>query len=1570
MATEQPQKRSRLKKILLISASLLLVLLIAGVLLVPTIASSLAPGIIESQAAKAINGRVQARGVSISWNGPVTIDALELQDEAGKPLATLRAQSSLGILSALGSLKDLGTLTLSGKVDIISQRLADGTTTSNLQRAIAPRQSTTASPTTAQGTSSGLPRIRAKVDITGLDVSFTQLDVSGTATAKGQITGAKGVVSVDTNTSGNAAGGLLDAQLAASVASDGGASPLTINAKASDFVSGAGALDLKSAKVDIAADAQQFPVALVDAIAGTTGVLTDALGPDASLKLIAKGGMANLNADIDLKSANTNADAGLNITASRVTLTRPATMEARSTQFLSRFPAAQSALTNAGINVESFPSARLSLTTLNIKLPDGPTPMDLRAGAVDGSLLISAAAARVRMPEAGAPTPAPGTPATGTNAPTRLVQTTPIDARITSTDLAKSLTIQVRPVQIRIDSADAGELSLSATAQDLATEAGAPRSLPGSLNADALVRALDLRLVQPFLVAANLPIDLLRDAGPRAEISLSARTVDGQPGVIDSVLAIDTLHMKLNADLRVTDTTIDSSRGSTIRIDSLAPIVNAAMNRSSPGTTPSQTVRVSGTAPLNATAKFKVARSLNMETLELDASADIGAMTIDLARPGQADERFDLRSARLAIVGAPKSDPRITIESTLSTRGGDALVKGDLTVRGVSIPSTDPSVFALGARRVVGDLSVTDLSTALVSAFIPSAPGKPDLAALVRDSIGPSLNMTMSMRTDGPAQVAGLTVRSTKLSVDSGLTLSSQRIAIAQSTASLLADDATIAGLTTYASLTEPGAPRPRMTEPATVRLTIGAMTIPTNDAGLNFAAAGDSLATVAITTDAPIIVRGLSLPDQRTFDGGLANLRLNSTLPLASLATSGASAAPAAPRPASAARIKLTAGADLIEAGAASSPVASFTADLNADASFGDLRGEVKISALDTLRADRILNQPGVVSGALGDRADIDLTAARPGDPNAPLDITLAIKSSRLVTSPIRFTQGPDRMGLSQPVELTWTIDPAFANATFLAPSTSAAAGNAPTTGARNRPPAAAQPTEASLALVEPVVLKGRLTQLTLSRSTDATLTDGGMFKPGVLNVDLALDVTRLVLESRAGALQDGAARAPERLALAGINATVKAGGQANNNTLAIVMNVASVDGSPTPIKMDAKIVRFATANGAMAFNASTIDADLSAPTVPTALIDKLASSGQQLRDLLGPQMSLNLRARDFSPSGGEGTKEGTLSAKFVSAKARADAGATVPGNSAPATTPAQRALPTGRAGQRDPAPNAGPPVASTKPALEQQASLEIAGPVRNGALRVQSSAPLNISLAQFDFGSDTKIMGILPLFASVKKQAGSSLTPALPANAAPGLPASAPVIDTPLTITSRDLVLPTDGDVAKLNGILSVNPGRIDYIFKRQFGQFLDSAIFTGAGSEQIPVPAFDITIVNGIASYQDVALPIRNFTFKTEGRVDLATSTVDAVIYIPTIAASQGLMSKLNADLGSGFGRILPDVLTEGTMIPIRARGPMNDPAYSIDIELFFKNFGKQLSPSKIIDGVGKGIGDILNRALERK
>src|SRR5262249_36191123 len=97
---------------------------------------------------------------------------------------------------------------------------------------------------------------------------------------------------------------------------------------------------------------------------------------------------------------------------------------------------------------------------------------------------------------------------------------------------------------------------------------------------------------------------------------------------------------------------------------------------------------------------------------------------------------------------------------------------------------------------------------------------------------------------------------------------------------------------------------------------------------------------------------------------------------------------------------------------------------DLSADA-----------TELDTAALDRVLDQQGMVSGALGPTADLsvsvreDLIAKQPpSDAPKPVRARVQVKNSpRLRTDPLDVIADDQHIALGAPAKINWTLDPAW---------------------------------------------------------------------------------------------------------------------------------------------------------------------------------------------------------------------------------------------------------------------------------------------------------------------------------------------------------------------------------------------------------------------------------------------------------------------------------------------------------------------------------------------------------------
>ncbi len=1477
--------KPRTKKILLIAGLSVGVLAVGAVIAVPMIASAMAPGIIQNAAADSIKGSLRVSDVSVGWTGPTRIGSIELLDDKGLVVAKLQATSSLGILSVLGGLTDLGTLTLSGSADIIARQTDTNAVESNFQRAIAPKNPTTSSASKAP---SPLPEKTVRIDITNIDIKYTQLDRAGATVASAQINALKGDAAVDLRRGQpslaiNITGGIKQPSQP-----DGS---IKIATKAQRFLSSQGLLDLPAATIDSDVQITAAPVGLIDALASLNGQLREALGPGADLRLKAQGSAQQAAIDLTLTSAGALVDGSMKITNGYLELTKPLTANLRSTDFFLRSPTINKALANANLVIDAAPAARVSITSLRVPTTISAAGFDARGIAIIASASVDPIAAQLTT-----------TDAAGTRK--RPVRTSELTLTVESPDLTKGLTVRGGG-KASIDSTPAGDLTINIAASDLLTDRGTLRPVPGQIQAEASLTNVDTRLAQPLLGDLSQKINLSQELGPRLDLRATAKAAAATPNAIEADLSVKAQNISANLPIVVDNASLRTRSDLAVSINRTSNILNAFLI--------DQGVVVSGTGAATLVGTFTLPRtstgSFDTPALTSSLAFDLAALDASITREGQT-RRVGINGLKAILSTVPNAPTKLQAQASGSDGWSfttDLQLQGMLPTSASSTPASTPLPF-LAARRVAGTLSLRSLPTkyAALSGFDESK-----LRTIV-DVLGPSLSTDITLQSTAAQQQLAVTLTATNLSTQLAATLTESAATLNTLQGTLRLTPESAQAITT---LLEKSTPETRVSSTGDLNFKVAlSKPIAITPAANTFDFSAVAI-NAAVSSPQGLRVTNLPLGPSRTFTGGVRNLELTADAPLAALTN------PTSKEGHLGAQLR----ADLIE-GQFPEPVASISADFDAAASLNEFKLQTTITNIDAQRLDTMLNQPGLVSGALGSPASINLSATKqgPGTTKASANI----QSPRLNLTGLSLTQQGKALALTAPAEFTWTVEPAFLDQTVFAPSEAAA----------NKPAA-----NESLRVASPVTLKGTIETLALG-------IDGiGLFQPGTFALDAALSTSTIKLVSpstaastpRATGSRVAASQPSEQTDIEGFAVRIK--GDTNLSVKASATRVstnsstATAASTPSPagsLSADVLVKNFANPTGELDLSRALIDAKVDAPSLPTALVDKLARTGKQLRNILGSEMSIALNAKNLTTSQptttsstNAATTTGSLDARLTSVK--------------PIDAPKQPAAPG---------------TTPATPSPRQQANLELAGPIERGVLKVSPQKPLSISLAQLKFESDTEIMGVLPLFASIQKTAGTTIQPATPTQPA--------ILEPPFTVTSPDLMIPIDGDIAKLNGNLTITPGRIEYVFKRELGNFLDRALLTDGELMQRPIPPFVVSFNNGIASYTDVRLPVRNFEFKLTGKVDLVRKEIDAVIYIPTVAASASIMSKLNDDLGKGFGGILPDVLSEGTMVPLRVTGPLSSPAYAPDPKLFFENFGSQLKkPADLIGkGIERGLGEL--------
>jgi hypothetical protein len=396
------------------------------------------------------------------------------------------------------------------------------------------------------------------------------------------------------------------------------------------------------------------------------------------------------------------------------------------------------------------------------------------------------------------------------------------------------------------------------------------------------------------------------------------------------------------------------------------------------------------------------------------------------------------------------------------------------------------------------------------------------------------------------------------------------------------------------------------------------------------------------------------------------------------------------------------------------------------------------------------------------------------------------------------------------------------------------------------------------------------------------------GMFKPGVFALDADLTIASLPLMV-AGTDQRGR-RADARATLEGLSAKVQTGSD-NSMVIGAKLNKATMGNVVTgePITLDAKLRQLATSDGQkLDVKGASKDINVKATKVPTQLVQSLMGTGIDLVQVLGPEMNAQIAGTGISST----ATGGKLDAQFTSTKA----------------------------------------------------SARLAGPVDQGALRVQSTTPLSFSLSEFEYKDQSKFLAIIPLFANINKV--RDLTGKVPAS----------------VVTSNDLTIPLDGDMRKLNGQLTVDVGQFQYELLSEVGTFFDLGKLKTRGSAS--VDRFLIDIRSGVATYKDARISLSNIPINNQGSIDLVNNTLDVTTFIPTIGASAGLMGQLSNSLGSSLGKLTGDTLA----IPLRTYGPIDNPKREVDIKAIGDSLLKQ--PGKLLEGAGGLIDGLFNKPKPKK
>lgn len=1494
---------ARWKKILLIGGGSLVVLVLIVLALVPTIAGSMAPGIVEKAAGEKLAGGVKVGSISLSWFGGQKIGPIIITDptkpDGKNEILRAEIESSGSLLSlakgAIGGGPNPGTVKITGKGNVV--RSADGTT--NLQRALAPRKGVEK---TATADPKGKPADDAKVPpgaqgrvlVENFDLNFSDESNPSASVQLKDLT-----VDATLLPAGSSVGASASVKITTNALAQGQQGKIKVDATLDQFTDAAGLIRTDSAKVNATIQTDNLPTALVDALSNMGGKLTAGLGPTLAFNVNAKGTMKSADATVKASAQGMNADASVKVTDNVLTSAGPITLSLTGNA-VHAIAGLEAMLAKAGtLTLDRTPDVAFSIDNLKLRVPTGGAALDLRGASANVTVKTSAASGMVKLqPEPSA-------------APTAF-SVSPLEFLIAAPDLAQTVTITGHTIAT-VGGKPAGTLAVNLKAAGLVDAAGKPLGgIPGVLEGSANLTGVATAIAQPFV--AGLKLDLPNDVGPTLDMQLNASTSapnaeaiasatgGNGPGSLGNVnLDVIIKSAKVNASgaFELAAGTF-RSRGPGFMLTADAAGVMAS-RFVAPDT--GWVLAPRGKAVITAkdiAVPFQAGGYsvplLDKASLKADVSLQGIALTSN--KPGKSPAPVDVSSLNLAATLAPGVAPKVSVNSAMVFEGQQFGLVGAFDLRGLLAAGPNGTTAVTPANaRPVGSLELTNLPTSVMkivrgswaddradtrlamldathgfgSSSIPDlavvahalavnaqpVPGhQPDLGRVLADAVGPTigLKLTTTAATEKDPLDISVLLTGAQLRSETNAKLGKTSFDLTKCDTQLTLSPQGFE--TSIAQFAPQVTPRPRLDAASKVLLTISPLSVPFKDGTLTPDLAKLAIATVRVAIPDQLLVQGLT---QKNADGttkalgaiGIDKFEMNAGVPLAA-------AMPATARWMQPFTLTLT---SLVNQGAGK-PVLRFNVQGN-----GQLTGAPNIaagleSAQITTKVTDIVNQnvesflamPDLLTGALGTGITLDSTATLRSfsDPKArTIELGATLNSPLLkMAEPLSIAMLPDRIRSDRPVKMTWQLNPEFANKYLFKPTSDGKPG---------------------MKLSKPTPVDVNLSRFAVS-SGDNT----GPLKPGVFDLALTAAVGALELT-----LPDGA-----KSSLNGTSVALNSdqGGSTLNFDIGVNEVTYSAGGTPPAVKkltFKGNVSQLADASGNVQAKNAVVTATGDMPVIPTALLDALAKQDGLLLDALGPVASATLRADRFGANGG-----------------------TIDLN-----------------------------------ATSERASAQIRGSVADGVFI--SSEPIRMSLTEVTTQLAARFIKGLPLVGSVQKNK----------------------TDTPAMITADAMRVPLDNDFRKLNGVINIDPGQAKFETGKEFAGILKAINQKTTGSIGQKIDPIKATITNGIMKYERWSLPVGEFKLRTEGTVDLVNGTVDVLTYLPLGSLTEeaaGLFKKGKGGLGSILGGDKGSKLEDTLMVPWRTRGPYGKTKTEPDLELFAKEAIKELKPEDLLQ---KGLNDLL-------
>lgn len=173
-----------------------------------------------------------------------------------------------------------------------------------------------------------------------------------------------------------------------------------------------------------------------------------------------------------------------------------------------------------------------------------------------------------------------------------------------------------------------------------------------------------------------------------------------------------------------------------------------------------------------------------------------------------------------------------------------------------------------------------------------------------------------------------------------------------------------------------------------------------------------------------------------------------------------------------------------------------------------------------------------------------------------------------------------------------------------------------------------------------------------------------------------------------------------------------------------------------------------------------------------------------------------------------------------------------------------------------------------------------------------------------------------------------------------------------TPAKFSVDALNYPLDGDLRKLDGIVRVDLGEVNYSLFPKLASFFNDA----SSSSSLKIPAITVPITKGVAGYQRLPVMISGREYIFSGTYDIVTDAAQLTANVPVSLLGKRVSSELEK---------LREYIDPNITVPLTIKGSLVNPSIGVDEKALLK-----VLKDAGVKALGGAAGGLLEDLLKKK